>query len=262
MNIIEKNQLVKSVEDLYFAVYRPNPQVVKYKRKKFWFFKEERKILVNTRELIARNICSSVATDLKHIEGWEFRTLYDFSTFVKVMEKIFYYPNDKDCVVVCDSKLSDSDRSLKFQFSGGYISIMLFRIDEHEKIKIVIAHDCGRQMFYAYEILDGEINCNINSSDAVSLVTIIDFIGDLMSSFYTYICNMIITKAVSEMFTKAFPFDCTDTGMDMELFEDDEITTEDYLYLAENGYLNDDLSIYNDDINSVGGFRKCRFVLS
>lgn len=252
----ESNEMVKSVNDLYYATYRPNVEEIEYKRKWFLFFKKKHKIFVNKKKLSCMFKCFEIGEALKNVKEWNFDIFRDFGTFVKITEKVFGYKNDDTAILVCDSKLSDKSRTLVFKFYGGTIVIRLYYKNENEIIDISMSKETGRKMCYGYHIIDGTVTGDLNNSDEVSLDTILDFSTTMMSSFYYYICNAIITRNVSAVFMDKLTFESDDLDANIIIdFKHENLDDVDIAYITVNKYLlNDDADTYHKSIKSLGDF--------
>lgn len=155
----ETNEFLRHTYDLFEAIYETKQEPIMVKKKRFSkpepTYPEVDKIYEKAKDY-SRFIRTTVPS---------FDTLFEFGSFIKSIEKVFFYKNDSTAVVCCDSKLSDkTSRRLVFSLSDVRIVVKLDRLNRYDEyIDITISRTYGKNMETKFSIKNGEmeyIDCN------------------------------------------------------------------------------------------------------
>ena len=136
-------------------------------------------VLVNTEKYFLLEEAEHLIRDLAK-ESPDIETLYEFATFVKYMEKIFFYKNDKDSIICCDSMLEDKPRRLVFNTEELMISADI-QLDKN-RIDILVSRNYGRNMKNGYTIINRKVDFE-GKSDLVLMNNVTLIMQKLISNF-------------------------------------------------------------------------------
>ena len=187
----EDNKFLELFYSIYEAVYYPKTTLVhSWKRK----FNKPFAVNLDLLELIneINEFTEEIATTTP---TWQ--SLYDFGTFIKILEKIFMYRNDKDAMVVCDSSLEEKKRHIVIHTESAFISMTLLHVEGKNIIDFLIRREFGKKMETRYNI----VNTNMDFSSVDDLMNIANMNQTLqmvMASFFAYWCNLAVMKRLAE----------------------------------------------------------------
>lgn len=181
----EYNKFSETIYRLYDACYIDPPQ-------KFLVGKKE--VHVNTKKYFILTECESIVRTLAS-ESPDFDTLYDFATFIKYMEKVFFYKNDADAMVCCDSQIDDDNiRVLVLKTSEDVIlKINMNRIKR--SIDINTYRYYGKKMIFGYTIIDRKVDFK-GKSDITLMNNIVLSMEKIMSSFFLKIVIAVANNKI------------------------------------------------------------------
>lgn len=202
----ESNEFLRHIYDLYDCIKFPEKAniVVTEKRGKGikGFFKKEiikRDIRKEEVEEKIRIFINSLVSSVP-----DFDRLWDFCEFVRVSEKVFFYPNrpERKLYVECDLKKAGSGER-KFRIKSGYSEFgneveIRFTLEKNvlsnNIISIQVIRNFGLNMKTEYKVVDGDLPFN-DSSD-LYLINQINFIlrDSIISTFNEVINGYINCK--------------------------------------------------------------------
>ena len=163
-----------------------------YLKKKGNLFAKKEKVYAHIELMAAIDGAKLLYTDtMKNANLNNFNALYEFAEFVKLIENIFFYKNDTNACVVCDSKLTDNKKTVIIRNNDIMIAISLARVDERRKIVVMIKRNYGEEMENIYHIENGEYKDVNTQSDKMLLNHCSNIISRTIASFFAVIINSI-----------------------------------------------------------------------
>lgn len=136
-------------------------------------------VSVNTEKYFILEEAEHLIRDLAN-ESPDIDVLYEFAIFVKYMEKVFFYKNDKDAIICCDSTLEEKTRKLVFNSKELQI-ITTIDLDKN-MVDVVISRNYGRNMKNGYTIINRKVDFE-GKSDLVLMNNITLIMQNLISNF-------------------------------------------------------------------------------
>ena len=200
---------------MYGAVHNGTMTVYKYRNKKWkWYDKSERTLAINIKAWKTYQTCDSFKTYINaKLEEFEttgmmnFDIYYDFAEFVKICEKVFFYKNDSEAIIACDSKLSDNKKILVAQLPSGKIVMELYRENENKIMIISVSHNYGRTMSYRYEVINGRPTNIENGSDSMLLMATNNYMRHMIVTFFCYFTSVLINNAIVDFMRGEIKYD-------------------------------------------------------
>lgn len=179
------NRFADLIFRLYDACYIKQPDGFKIRFHKPMTVNIERfKILKEAEEMI-----NTLAN-----ESPDFDTLYDFASFIKYMEKVYFIKNDETCFICCDSQLEERN-TRKLIFSGEDLRITCNMKLMDNTIEIVTSRLFGRNMEYGFKIVDREVEFH-GKSDAALMNNIVLIMQDQISEYFKEIVIAVVNGRI------------------------------------------------------------------
>lgn len=150
---VENNMFIILIYKIYDAI--KNPKIEEYHS----FFRGNMEINLELYKLLkqADALIKEISEDT--IDFW---LLYDFGSFIKLIEKVFLVKNDEENTIYCDSILEDKNtRTLIFNFNE--VLVKTTAILQDHSINIEVYRDYGKHMKNTFKIIDGAIDLKHNS---------------------------------------------------------------------------------------------------
>lgn len=212
-NSIDDNYYADLIFDLFTTTYLPEYEEVKtWKR----HFGKPFQVNIKQYEAIKR---INKKIDVIRNESPSFDDMFEFATFMKIIEKVFMYKNDKDAQFVCDSNLDDDKhRTLVLQCKDCLIKIKLEKHSDGypDTIDILVDRLYGKNMKTTYHIENRESNAK-DTSDIMLINNITMLVRESMANILCGISNIVVNKKIEECFIDGL--NLTET---MHVFRDDE----------------------------------------
>ena len=192
LEIDNKNKYAQLMYDLYEACYIKAPikftSIWRYFGKPFEVNVEKYKQIKRCDEFISNMVGYSP----------DFDELFDFGSFIKYMEKVFFYKNDAESPVCCDSNIEDKNRRIiVFQNSQDSIKIKAdLTKGTSNIIELTVERGYGKRMTNTYKIVDREVELR-NDSDKTLMNHVVQLMSDYMVSFMLTMAKAIINKHIS-----------------------------------------------------------------
>lgn len=177
---IENNMFIRLIYKIDKAYNNPANQEVFIKKH---FFSVGRLTELNIDLYKNLKDADDLINEIKSEENIDFWLLYDFGSFIKLMEKVYFKENSSNCKVYCDSMLEDKNSR-----------IIIFNIDENVTVKVTaslqdqglsfeVSRSTGKQMKNTYKI-SSTMSTNANTiSDKLLLDKIIEKICKCMTEY-------------------------------------------------------------------------------
>lgn len=183
---VENNMFIRLIYKIYNA-YK-NPKYEEYST----FFR--RHMSVNTELYKQLGDADQLIKELRDHQEIDFWLLYDFGSFIKLMEKIFMVKNDIDSKICCDSMLEDKiSRVLIFNISDDVVVKVTASLQD-QGLSFEITRNFGKQMRNSYKITSGDEKFKL-FSDKMTLQRIIEDIGMMMADYlYDVIWRYVLNR--------------------------------------------------------------------
>ena len=197
----KNNEFLGYAYDLFEAVYLE--PVENYKISTVTegkFFKKKKTIKVNTRAEKAYERACTFARGLT-LNPPSFISLFDFGTFVKCMEKVFFYKNDLTARTCCDSNLQDkTTRNLIFNLNDIVMILKLEKLNKghDEYIRIIVKRNFGKKMESEYIIKNAELQYN-DCNDLMLINSVNILLSKLMYEYFMMIIDKIYTAKILDI---------------------------------------------------------------
>ena len=130
----------------------------------------------------------------------DFWLIYDFGSFIKLMEKIFFVKNDANSKICCDSILEDKNSRVLIFNLWNYegVTCKVTASLQDQGLNFEITRDFGKQMKNQYKITDQNKNFRL-FSDSMTMQRMIEIISNEMAD---YLKEIIVCKVLdSDLFT-------------------------------------------------------------
>ena len=194
------NDFLGHVYDLFEAVYlepEENYKVEEIIEGKI--FKRKKKIKVNERAEKAYEKACIFARGLQ-LNPPSFVSLFDFGTFVKCMEKVFFYKNDLTARTCCDSNLQDkTTRNLIFNLNDIVLILKLEKLNRtDEYITILVKRNFGKKMESKYIVKNAELQYN-DCNDLMLTNSINILLSNLIYEYFMMIIDKIYNKKILDI---------------------------------------------------------------
>lgn len=192
LELDNKNRYASLIYDLYEACYIKTP--TKYTTP--WkYFGKPFEVNIDKYKQIER--CEEfVASMVNHSP--DFNELFEFGSFIKYMEKVFFYKNDSNADVCCDSNIDDKNhRIIVFQSDDIKISIDVVKATSNI-ITLTVTRFYGKNMINTYKIIDREVELR-NDSDKTLMNHVVQLISNYMVAFMLTIIYAIINKKIDKI---------------------------------------------------------------
>lgn len=162
-------------------------------------FKKKKKVKVNVRAEEEYEDACLFARGLK-LKPPSFDDLFDFGTFVKCMEKVFFYKNDLTARTCCDSNLQDkTTRKLIFNLNDVTLIFKLEKLNKiDEYIDIIVTRNFGKKMETKYTVKNGELQYN-DCNDLMLTNSINILLENLIYDYFMMIIDKIYTKKILDI---------------------------------------------------------------
>ena len=194
LELDNKNRYASLIYDLYEACYICKPTTYKN------FFRHfGRPFNVNTEKYKQLKRCDEFLESLID-HSPDFDELFEFGSFIKYMEKVFFYKNDKDSIVCCDSQLEDKNtRNIIFMDRNNEIKIEAnLTKGTSNVITLIVNRNYGKKMVNTYKIVDREVELR-NDSDKTLMNHIVQLMESYIYSFTKSMINHIMNKNISQI---------------------------------------------------------------
>lgn len=177
-NIIEEeyNKFTDVIFRLYDACYVDAPD-------KFIVNKKDK--YANTKKYFILQECESIIRTLSK-ESPDFDTLYEFASFIKYIEKVFFYKNDINAMISCDSQLDDNNTRVLIFRQNEDVLIQITMNKAKRSIDIITYRYFGKNMKFGYTIIDRKADFK-DKSDVVLMNNIVLTMEKMMSTFFLHI---------------------------------------------------------------------------
>lgn len=174
-NIVEEeyNKFTDVIYRLYDACYVDGAD-------KFLVNKKE--VYVNTKKYFILQECESIIRTLSK-ESPDFDTLYEFASFIKYIEKVFFYKNDANAMISCDSQLDDNNSRILIFKTCEDVVIKIIMNKTKRSIDINTYRYFGKNMIFGYTIIDRKVEFK-DKSDVVLMNNVVLTMEKMMSSFF------------------------------------------------------------------------------
>lgn len=196
---IYRNGYTTLIYDLYDVVRfgEDKSEETSKKKKPFWKKKQKNTKLEEQLERIEKK----KEAILKTIPS--FYDLWDFCEFVRIMEKVFFFPNSSSDILSVEFDMSGKSKEAKFRIKKKSVYEIRFVLTKSDlpfpavsnKIEITVVRDYGLKMRNSYTIINGKTNYEDNSD--LYLINEINFL--LKRTIYNTFSQVIelIMKEIS-----------------------------------------------------------------
>lgn len=194
------NSFLGYAYDLFEAVYLEKEE--NYETREIVegkIFKRKKKIKVNTRAEKAYDSACIFARGLL-LTPPSFEDLFDFGTFVKCMEKVFFYKNDLTAKTCCDSNLQDkTTRKLIFNLNEVTLVFKLEKLNKvDEYIDIIVTRNFGKKMESKYTVKNAQLQYN-DCNDLMLTNSINILLENLLYDYFMMIIDKIYNKKILDI---------------------------------------------------------------
>ena len=202
-NLID-NYFIDPILKLYNTISENEFRVVTFKRMEMFskpvkliYYKDLRRRIDNC------NTCPVYLTLSPKEKIMDFDTLYQYADFIKLTEKMFLFVNDANNVMVCDSSLNDTKKTLVFQLSDSMVVFNLFYDNENRITDLHIKRNTGKKMENHYRFINSRHanEDNLQQSDLVLIQFIAETVCNIMASYYAYVASVIALGKLKDMCT-------------------------------------------------------------
>lgn len=208
------NLFLKNITQLYEAKAFPKSN---YFVNKYKLVKKNGKLLPR-RELQKINIQAKeyyefglIVAELVREEELSFNTMFDFATFIRSIDKFFFYRNNSRSVKVsCPTSLDDKDvRELNFVTDSAVTINLLLKkkesIDDTVSTELIMTvyREYGKKIISKFIINDGNIVIN-NSDDKMLLYVITDTMRNIMVNYFIMYLDAIYNDELFDYETYKF----------------------------------------------------------
>lgn len=189
----QNNMFLSLIYDLYDHVNFPKQENIITMQKKKRFFKKEIIKYDSELEHVKEKIELFKSTLLTTVP--DFNTLWDFCEFIRVCEKIFFYPNmpENSLYVEVDlNKTVSGVRKFRYKVNSDCVNAELrFTLERDilgsDILSIVVVREYGLKMNNSYKVVDG--NLQYPDSSDLYLINEINFI--LKDCIYNTFLSMV-----------------------------------------------------------------------
>ena len=191
---LDDNYYAGLLFDLFETTYLPEYETVKtWKR----HFGKPFKVNIKQYDAIQR---INKKIDILKSESPSFDDMFEFGTFIKILEKVFMYKNDKDAKFVCDSNIDDmKHRVLVIQCDDCFIKFSLVKQTDGtpNTIDIYIERLYGKNMKTSYHIENRESNAK-DSTDVMLINNITMLLKEKMAKLLAFYGNVVVNKKIED----------------------------------------------------------------
>lgn len=182
---VENNMFIILIYKIYDAI--KNPKIEEYHS----FFRGDMSINLELYKLLKQ---ADALLDEISEDTIDFQLLYDFGSFIKLIEKVFLVRNDEENSIYCDSILEDKNtRTLIFNLKFEDTIIKTTAILQDHSINIEVFRDYGKHMKNTFKIIDGTIDLKYNS-DKMLLDNILSMIADRIKRYLRHFITKDLLK--------------------------------------------------------------------
>ena len=177
---IENNMFIRLIYKIDKAYNNPNMQEVFIKKH---FFSKGRLTELNVDLYKNLKDADELINEIESGNNIDFWLLYDFGSFIKLMEIVYFIENSSDCKVYCESMLEDKNsRIIVFNIDENVIAKVIASLQD-QGLSFEISRSTGKQMKNTYKI-SSTMNTNANSiSDKLLLDKMIEKISKCMADY-------------------------------------------------------------------------------
>lgn len=192
------NDFLRYTYDLFEAVYL-DVHLVHRTETTGKIFKKKVDVYVNEEAEEKYHKAVMFAEKLKMLPP-SFDDLFDFGTYIKCMEKVFFYKNDLGAKVCCDSNLQDkTSRKLIFNLNNIVLVFKLDRLNRvDEYIDIIVSRKYGKKMESKYSIKNQEMQYN-DCNDLMLTNTINIILETVLPEYFMMIIDKIYNKSILDL---------------------------------------------------------------
>lgn len=192
--LMDNNYYAQLLFELFEVTYMPEYETVKT-WKRHW----GKPFQVNIKQYEAIQKINKKINILRS-ESPSFDDMFEFGTFIKILEKVYMYRNDKDAKIVCDSNIDDSfHRVLVIQGENYFIKFTLERHFNREPntIDISVERMYGKNMKTNYHIENRTSNAK-DSTDVMLLNNITMLLKNKMADLLAGYGNIVLNKRIED----------------------------------------------------------------
>lgn len=186
------NEFLSKIYDLFEASYLYKPEdITKKVVKDSRFFWSKKVIDYNKKKEESYEKILLFVQKLRTIPP-SFDTLFDFASFVKSVEKVFFYKNDLTSKICCDSSLNEkTSRKLIFTLNDVVIVLKMDRLNiSDEYIDILITRKFGKNMETKYSIKNQQMKYN-DCNDLMLVNVLNNILQNCLADFVQTIADEI-----------------------------------------------------------------------
>ena len=136
----------------------------------------------------------------------DFGKLFDFCTFIRSMEKVFFFKNDNKSIVSSDSDINNfSTRNMYINTDNYMIKIYLTRTDNYatENIEIQVTRKFGKKLTNNFKIKNRDIV--YNDSDDLMLINVLNMLlQNIMANVFKSYIDAIYNEEILDLGTYEF----------------------------------------------------------
>ena len=136
----------------------------------------------------------------------DFSKLFDFCTFIRSMEKVFFFKNDNKSIVSSDSDINNfSTRNMYINTDNYMIKIYLTRTDNYttENIEIQVTRKYGKKLTNNFKIKNRDIV--YNDSDDLMLINVLNMLlQNIMANIFKSYIDAIYNEEILDLETYEF----------------------------------------------------------
>lgn len=195
LNPLDNNYYGSLLFELFETTYLPEYETVRTIRRHFGKAFE-----VNIKQYEAIQKINKKINILR-TDSPSFDDMFEFGTFVKILEKVYMFKNDKDSDFVCDSNIDDmNNRTLVIQCSDCIIKFNLEKKTDGQSnsIDIIVDRLYGKKMKTSYHIENRKSNAKDNTDDML-LNNITMLLREKMADLLALYGNIIVNKDIEEV---------------------------------------------------------------
>ena len=131
----------------------------------------------------------------------DFSKLFDFCTFIRSMEKVFFFKNDNKSIVSSDSDINNfSTRNMYINTDNYMIKIYLTRTDNYttENIEIQVTRKYGKKLTNNFKIKNRDIV--YNDSDDLMLINVLNMLlQNIMANVFKSYIDAIYNEEILDL---------------------------------------------------------------
>ena len=141
--------------------------------------------------------------EIRNCSSLDFDTLFNFGTFIRDMEKVFFYHNDETSTVSCDSNTENTNaRNIYINIDDTIIKLNLKVAvgpdnSRNEHIDVTVQRNFGKKMTNKFHIVNRECKFS-NKTDVILMDRLNIIIANAVADFYLQYIELVHKIKIQE----------------------------------------------------------------